>query len=118
MPGTTSSVSVGDECCLLQFGTAAMLISRLLGGLPSSLTVPLTDPAVSASTGLPDGLIVRVPNVSDVSCLFPPQLAAVITKMAICAESKNLGIVMSVGSPLSSLKMLPGENRSLIRFRL
>ena len=96
----------GRRCCLLQFGTDAMLISRLLGALPRSLTVPLSDPAVFASTGLPDGLIVPLTTVSDVmSCLFPPQLAAVITKMAICAESKNLGVVvMSVGSPPSSLK--------------
>src|SRR5487761_1709798 len=96
LPGTTSSVNAGKECCLLQFGTAAMLICLLLGGLPCSLTVPLTDPAVSVSTGLPDGLIVPVADIGDVlSCLFPPQLVAIaITRMVMLARNQNFRILI------------------------
>src|SRR5438067_722537 len=78
LPGTTSSVNAGEEFCLLQFGTAAMLICLRLGALPCNLTVPLTDPALSVSTCLPDGLIVPAANIGDVlSRLFPPQLLAI-----------------------------------------
>src|ERR1700747_2608766 len=41
-PAITSCVTAGDECCLAQLGSAAMLMSFGFGTLPSTRTMPFS----------------------------------------------------------------------------
>src|SRR6202521_5146193 len=67
-PGITACVIAGVVCTFAQLGSAAILICFILGGVPSSLIVPVTDPAVAASTGLP----AEAAGASEVGWFPPP----------------------------------------------
>src|SRR5208282_5441077 len=58
----TSCAKTGEECCLAQLGSAAMLISLGLGVTPSNRTVPFTLEAPAALTlgGAPPAFATRV----------------------------------------------------------
>jgi hypothetical protein len=60
-------------------------MGRMRGAAPSSLTVPLTDPAVAASTGLPAVAAGMAAGVS--VCGWPPPQLIIPMASAIVAEN-------------------------------
>lgn len=61
-----------------------MLMALIRGGVPSSLIVPITDPAVAGSICRPTGMTAEV--VGSAGCSLPPQLT---NTAAIAATLKN-----------------------------
>src|SRR5216684_2697614 len=61
--------------CLMQTGSAFILMSAFFGAAPSSATVPVTSPAVAGSTFSPEPDVVAGADVLPASLLPPPQAA-------------------------------------------
>src|SRR5579862_5051896 len=87
-PGTTSWVIAGVVCSLAQTGSAAMLMTFILGGVPSSLIVPVTEPAVLGSTAVPPPAAgAPAAGCSLVVLELPPQLIIPTAKLIATAIS-------------------------------
>src|SRR5579862_3259192 len=82
---TTSWSLIGVGCCDKQNASAAMLILCGAGAAPSNLIVPLIEPAVDASTGVPVGAAVLA--VSAGCSSFLPQLTN--TRPSAAASTTN-----------------------------
>jgi hypothetical protein len=65
-------------------------------GVPSSLIMPVTVPAVAVSTGLPDGFAVAA-GVSEV-CSLPPQLIIATANAAAAANIHKDLLLMTYNS--------------------
>src|ERR1700680_1630567 len=90
-PGITSCVIAGVVCTFAQLGSAAILICFILGGVPSSLIVPVTDPAVAASTGLPG----EAAGASEVGWFPPPPqlISATAGTAAVATNNTDLPLM-------------------------
>ena len=92
-----------------------MLIVFIFGAVPSSLIVPLTVPAVAASTGLPeaDGAPAAGALLSEV--LFWPQLImAMATTKLSAAKNHDFFFITVLNPPVT----LANESNSLLNISL
>src|SRR5262245_27034213 len=71
-----------------------MLIGRILGAAPSNITMPLTEPAVAASTALPPPAAGAAPpagaaGASAGGCDPPPQLIITTANATVAPKTRN-----------------------------